>query len=267
MNIETQVSHLANVHPDAKIGEGVIIEPFATVQGDVVIGDGSWIAPNAVVQNGARIGRGVKIFPGAVVSSVPQDLKYQGEYTTVEIRDRAVIREFATINRGTTYADTTIVGEEALIMAYAHIAHDCVIGRRAIIANTVNVAGHVEVEEFAIVGGSCAIHQFCKVGKHSMVGGGSLVRKDIPPFIIAAREPISYAGVNYRGLQRRGYSPEAIRNIQEIYRVVFLSKLNNSQAINEIETNFAPTDERDTILDFIRNAQRGICRGYSFMHR
>lgn len=263
---ETEVSALAYIHPDAQIGEGVTIEPFATIKGDTEIGDGSWIGSNAVIQEGSRIGRNVKIFPGAVISSIPQDLKYKGEYTTVEIHDNAIIREFATINRGTSYADKTVIGQGVLIMAYAHVAHDCILGPKSIIANTVNIAGHVEIDECAVVGGSSAIHQFVKIGKHAMVGGGSLIRKDIPPFITVAREPLTYAGVNYRGLQRRGFSPEQIRRIQEIYRVIFLSGMNNSQALDHVEKHFPDSDERKLILNFIRDSRRGIVRGYSFMN-
>jgi UDP-N-acetylglucosamine acyltransferase len=267
MTTTTTISHLANVHPQAKLGEGVTIEPFATVQGDVEIGDGSWIGPNAVIQDGARLGREVKVFPGAVVSTVPQDLKYRGEYTTVIIGNRSIIREFATINRGTSAADTTVLGDDVLIMAYAHVAHDCILGNRVIIANTVNIAGHVTVEDNAIVGGSCAIHQFVRIGQHSMIGGGSLVRKDVPPFIIAAREPLSYAGVNYRGLQRRGYTQEQIRAVQEVYRKIFLSGLNITQAIEAVEHDLPASTERDTILDFVRKCERGLCKPYSFLHR
>jgi len=262
--VQTGISERAFVHPDAKLGPNVTVAPFATIDSDVEIGEGSWIGPNAVVQDGARIGKNVKIFPGAIIASIPQDLKFQGEYTTTVIKDGAMIREFATINRGTTYADTTIISENALVMAYAHVAHDCIVGRNSIIANTVNLAGHVIVEDFAIIGGSCAVHQFARIGRHAFVAGGSLVRKDVPPYILAAREPLMYAGVNHRGLARRGYSSQAIRNIQEIYRRLFLADLNTTQALVAIEESFPDDEVRGSILSFVRQSQRGLIRGYTF---
>jgi UDP-N-acetylglucosamine acyltransferase len=264
---ETQVSTLSYVHPGAELGEGVVVEPFATIYEDVVVGSGTWIGSNAVIQAGSRIGTNCKIFPGAIISTIPQDLKYQGEYTTTELEDGVTVREFATINRGTSYSHTTLVKQGALIMAYAHIAHDCVIGEGAIISNTVNIAGHVIVEDFAIVGGMCAIHQFCQIGQHSMISGGTLVRKDVPPYIIAARNPISYMGTNYRGLSRRGFSHTKIQELQEIYRVIFLAGNNLAQAVNIIEREFEPTPERDAVLTFVAKSDRGLLRGYQFNGR
>lgn len=253
---------LAYIHPDAKIGKNVTIEPFATIQGDVEIGDGSWIGSNVVIDNGARIGKNVRIFPGAVIATIPQDLKYQGEYTTVEIGDNCTIREYVTVNRGTKERGCTTVGKHVLLMAYAHIAHDCHIDDHAIIANAVNIAGHVYVGKFARLGGMCAVHQFVKIGDHVIISGGSLIRKDVPPYTKSGREPLSFVGVNTIGLRRGGFASDTIHNIQEMYRVVYLSGLNNSQAVYQLEHDFSPSPERDSILGFIRSSDRGIMKGY-----
>lgn len=253
---------LANVHPEAKIGNNVIIEPFATVHQNVVIGDDCWIGPNAVIMNGARLGKNCKVFPGAVVSGIPQDLKFKGEDTTTEIGDNTTIRECVTINRGTIDKFKTVVGANCLIMAYAHIGHDCIIGNNCILGNTVQLAGHVLIDDFAIFGGACAVQQFSKVGAHAYIGGGSLVRKDIPPFTKAAREPISYAGINTVGLRRRGFDQEKINEIQDIYRYIFLKGMNISKAIEKVELEITQSEERDYILDFIKTSERGIMKGY-----
>lgn len=253
---------LANVHPEAKIGNNVIIEPFATVHKDVVIDDGSWIGPNAIIWDGARLGKNVKIYPGASVSSVPQDLKFAGEKTETYIGDNTVIREYVTISRGTTDKMKTAIGKNCLLMAYVHVAHDCIIGNNCILVNTVQVAGHVTIDDWAIIGGASALHQFVKVGAHVMVSGGSLVRKDVPPFTKAAREPLAYAGINTVGLRRRGFSAEKIGEIQEIYRYVFLKGLNNTKALELVESSVAPSEERDYIMNFIKSSERGIMKGY-----
>src|SRR5690242_4601543 len=252
----------ANVHPEAKIGNNVIIEPFATVQKDVVIDDGSWIGPGAIIWDGARLGKNVKIYPGASVSSVPQDLKFAGEKTETFIGDNTVIREAVTISRGTTDKFKTVIGKNCLLMAYVHVAHDCIIGNNCVLVNTVQVAGHVTIDDWAIVGGASALHQFVKVGAHVMLSGGSLVRKDVPPFTKAAREPLAYAGVNTIGLRRRGFSSEKIAEIQEIYRYMFLKGLNNSKAIDQVENEVPASAERDYIVEFIRTSERGIIKGY-----
>ncbi|HBK87798.1 MAG: acyl-ACP--UDP-N-acetylglucosamine O-acyltransferase [Cyclobacteriaceae bacterium] len=254
---------LANVHPEAKIGQNVVIEPFATIHKDVVIGDGSWIGPNAVVWDGSRIGKNVKIYPGASVSSIPQDLKFAGETTETFIGDNTVIRESVTISRGTVDKHKTVIGKNCLLMAYVHIAHDCIVGNNCIFANAVQVAGHVTIEDWAIIGGASALHQFVKVGAHVMLSGGSLVRKDIPPFTKAAREPLTYAGINSVGLRRRGFTAEKISEIQEIYRYIFLKGLNNSKALDAVEKEIAPSAERDYIVQFIRNSERGVMKGFS----
>jgi len=253
---------LANVHPEAKIGNNVIIEPFATVQQDVVIDDNCWIGPGAIVWDGARLGKNVKIYPGASVSSVPQDLKFAGEKTETHIGDNTVIREAVTISRGTVDKYKTVIGKNCLLMAYVHVAHDCFIGNNCVLVNTVQVAGHVTIDDWAIIGGASALHQFVKVGAHVMLSGGSLVRKDVPPFTKAAREPLAYAGVNTIGLRRRGFTSEKIAEIQEIYRFMFLKGMNNTKAIELVEKEVPSSTERDYILDFIRTSERGIMKGY-----
>ncbi|SIT06794.1 acyl-ACP--UDP-N-acetylglucosamine O-acyltransferase [Belliella pelovolcani] len=256
------ISKLSQIHEDAVLGEGVHVDPFTMIHEDVTIGEGTWIGSNVTIYPGARIGKNCKIFPGAVISAIPQDLKFQGEKTLVEIGDNTTIRECVTISRGTLDKMTTKVGSNCLLMAYVHIAHDCIVGNNVIIANAVQVAGHVIIDDWAIVGGSSAIHQFVKVGMHSMISGGSLVRKDVPPFTKAAREPLSYAGVNSLGLRRRGFSSETISHIQDVYRYLFLNSLNNSRALEEIEVNLPATKERDEIVNFIRSSERGVMKGY-----
>jgi len=256
------ISKLSEIHANAKLGKNVTVEAFTSIHDDVEIGDGTWIASNVTIYPGARIGKNCKVFPGAVISAVPQDLKFQGEESTVEIGDNTTIRECVTINRGTVDKQTTKVGESCLLMAYVHIAHDCIIGNHVIIANSVQVAGHVSIDEWAIIGGSSAIHQFVRIGMHSLVSGGSLVRKDVPPYTKAAREPLSYAGVNSLGLRRRGFTSDTINHIQEVYRYLFLNSLNNSRALEEIEINLPATKERDEIVNFIRSSERGLMKGY-----
>jgi len=253
---------LVSIHPDAKIGKNVQIDPFVTIHCDVVIGDNTWIASNVTIMDGARIGSHCRIFPGAVISAIPQDLKFDGEKTTVEIGDHVTIRECVTLNRGTIDRMTTKIGNNTLIMAYSHVAHDCIIGNNCIVANAVNMGGHVVVDDFAVIGGMSAIHQFVRVGAHVMVSGGSLVRKDIPPYVKAGREPLSYVGINSIGLRRRGFSNEQINNIQDIYRILYLSGLNTTKAIQKIEAELPANAERDEIILFIQHAKRGIMRGY-----
>lgn len=253
---------LAYIHPDAKIAPNVVIEPFTTIHKNVVIEEGSWIGSNVTIMEGARIGKNVQIFPGAVISAIPQDLKFKGEDTTVEIGDNSTIRECVTINRGTVDKYKTAVGKNCLIMAYVHLGHDCIVGDHVIIGNATQLAGHVQVDDFAIFGGACAVQQFTRVGAHAYIGGGSLVRKDVPPFVKAAREPLSYAGVNSVGLRRRGYTNDQIFEIQETYRQIYLRGLNNTDALERIEMEMAPSKERDEIVHFIRTSERGILRGH-----
>lgn len=255
---------LAYIHPQAQIARNVVIEPFSVVHANVVIEEGTWIGPNVTIFEGARIGKNVKIYPGASISSVPQDLKYRGEDTETFIGDNTVIREFVTVSRGTDDKYKTVIGKDCLLMAYVHIAHDCIIGDKCILANAVQLAGHVTVDDYAIIAGSSAVHQFVKVGSHVMVSGGSLVRKDVPPYTKAAREPLTYCGINSIGLRRRGFSPEKINEIQEIYRYIFMKGLNNSKAVDLVELELSPSKERDEIINFIRNSDRGVMKGYTY---
>jgi UDP-N-acetylglucosamine acyltransferase len=254
---------LTSIHPEARIGQNVIIEPFTTVQKDVVIGDGTWIGPNVTIMDGARIGKNCRIFPGAVISGIPQDLKFKGEITTAEIGDNTTIRECVTLNRGTVDKFKTAIGSNCLVMAYAHIGHDSIIGNYCILGNTTQLAGHVVIADYTIFGGACAVQQFSKIGAHAYIGGGSLVRKDVPPYTKAAREPLAYAGVNTVGLRRRGYTSEKIAEIQEIYRYLFLKGLNNSKALDLVEKELPQSPERDYIVNFIRDSERGVMKGFT----
>lgn len=252
---------LTSIHPSAILGSNVSIDPFSVIHEDVEIGDGTWIGSNVTIFPGARIGKNVRIFPGAVISAIPQDLKFGGEVTTAEIGDHTTIRECATINRGTSDRMKTVIGQHCLIMAYVHVAHDCVVGDHCIIANSVQMAGHVNLGDFAIIGGSSAVHQFANIGRHVMISGGSLVRKDVPPFTKSGREPLTYAGINSVGLKRRGFTDERIAEIQEVYRYVYLKGLNNQDALTQIEANIQASPERDEIITFIQNSERGIMKG------
>jgi UDP-N-acetylglucosamine acyltransferase len=254
---------LAFIHTDSKIARNVVIEPFVTIEKDVEIGSGTWIGSNVTIMEGARIGKNCRIFPGAVISAIPQDLKFEGEKSLTIIGDDCTIRECATINRGTSASGKTIVGNNCLIMAYAHIAHDCVIGDNCVIVNSVALGGHVTIGDYAIIGGLSAIHQFVSVGKHAMVSGGSLVRKDVPPYIKAAREPLSFVGINSIGLRRRGFSDDKIKEIQAIFRILFQNNNNNTQALLKIETEINASPERDEIISFVQNSGRGIMKGYN----
>jgi UDP-N-acetylglucosamine acyltransferase len=254
---------LASVHPEAKLGKDVIISPFAYVEKDVVIGDGTWVGPNASIFDGARIGKNCKIFPGAVISAIPQDLKYAGEITTAEIGDNSMIRECVTINRGTKDKYKTALGKNCLIMAYVHVAHDCIIGDNVILANSVNLAGHVQIEDYVSVEGVVAVQQFVKIGAHAFIAGGSLVRKNVPPFVKAGREPLSYVGVNSVGLRRRGFSDTAILQIEDIYRTIYIRGHNVTNALNIVEQESPASSEKNQILAFIRDSVNGIMRGIS----
>ena len=253
---------LAYVHPQAKIARNVVIEPFTTIHANVQIGSGTWIGSNVTIMEGARIGKNCRIFPGAVISAIPQDLKFEGEDSLTIIGDNTTVRECVTINRGTSASGETRIGKNVLIMATVHIAHDCNIGDNAIVVNGVALAGHVNIGEYAIIGGLAAIHQFIHIGDHAMVSGGSLVRKDVPPYTKAAKEPLSYVGINSIGLRRRGFSTEKISEIQNIYRILYQKNYNTTQAVEKIEAEMEATYERDEILLFIRNSQRGIMKGY-----
>jgi UDP-N-acetylglucosamine acyltransferase len=255
------VSDRAYVHPDAQLAPNVQVEPFATIYQDVTIGEGSWIGPGAVLMQGTRIGRNCRVFPGAVIGAVPQDLKFSGEYTTAEVGDHTTVRECVTINRGTADRGKTSVGKNCLLMAYVHLAHDCMVGDNVVIANSVNVAGHVTIDDWAILEGNVAVQQFIHIGAHSFIAGASLVRKNVPPFVKAAREPLSYVGVNVVGLRRRGYSDEAVARVEDIYREIFVRASNMASALLTVEQALPRSAERGQILEFIRNSPKGIMRG------
>jgi len=253
---------LAYVHPGAKIAKNVVIEPFTTIHNNVKIGQGTWIGSNVTIMEGARIGKNCNIFPGSVISGIPQDLKYNDEDTTVEIGNNVTIRECVTINRGTVDKMKTVIGDNCLIMAYCHIAHDSSVGKNCIFSNNSTLAGHITVGDYVILAGMTAVHQFCSIGNHAFVTGGSLVRKDVPPYVKAGREPLSYVGINSVGLRRRGFPSEKIREIQNIYRLLYQRNYNNTQAARIIEAEMEATPERDEILQFIKNSHRGIMKGY-----
>lgn len=251
------------VHPGAKIHPSVVIGPFSTIEDDVEIGEGTVVDSNVTIKSGARIGRNCKIFPGAVVAGEPQDLKFKGEYSTVIIGDNTTIRECVTIHRGTASKGKTVVGDNCLIMAYCHVAHDCVVGNHVIMSNATQIAGEVVIDDYAVVGGGTLIHQFCHLGSHVMIQGGALINKDIPPYTIAAHEPISFMGINSIGLRRRGFTSEQVDTIQEAYRIVYKSGENFSDAVERLECELPPSPERDVIIDFIKSSTRGIVRAFT----
>lgn len=253
---------LAFVHPSAKIAKNVVIEPFTVIHPDVIIGEGTWIGSNVTIMEGARIGKNCNIFPGAVISAIPQDKKYNDENTVTVIGDGTTIRECVTVNRGTEDRMKTVIGKNCWIMAYSHIAHDCIVGDNCVFSNNSTLAGHITVGDYVTLAGMTAIQQFCSIGSHAFVTGGSLVRKDVPPYVKAAREPLSYAGINSIGLRRRGFDTSKIREIQDIYRIIFQSKNNTSQALRILEAEIEATPERDEIIEFIKNSKRGIMKGY-----
>ena len=254
------ISPLADVHPNARLGANVKIDPFAVVHEDVTIGDDSHIMSHAVIMNGSNIGNNCTIFPGAVIAGIPQDLKFVGEKTTVEIGNHTTIRECVTINRGTKEKYKTVVGNHCLLMAYAHVAHDCILGNHVILANAVQLAGHVEVGDHAILGGLSGAHQFTRIGAHTYIAGNTVIRKDIPPFVKAAREPMSYIGINLVGLQRSGFAKEVIKEISDIYHILFVEKNTTSSAVQLIESTFNSSAERDGILQFIKTSKAGIIK-------
>ncbi len=253
---------LAHIHPNAIIGKNVQIEAFVSIESDVIIGDDCWIGSHAVIMSGARLGKGCKVFTGAVVGSPPQDLKYRGEKTTLEIGDYTVIREFCTLNLGTAANQKTVIGSGCLLMAYVHVAHDCVIGNECILANNATLAGHVIVEDNAILGGMVAVQQFTKIGAFSMLGGGVLLNKDVPPFVRVAKYPASYIGVNVIGLKRKRYSAEMIDRIQKIYHELFVASQNRTQALDWIQNTMEDSEEKSIILKFVLDSPNGIIKGF-----
>lgn len=257
------ISPLASIHPNAQIGNNVTIEPFAMIHDNVVIGDESHIMSNAVIMPYSRIGVGCQIFPGAVIGGVPQDLKFVGEETTAEIGDYTTIREFVTVNRGTKDKFKTVVGKHCLLMAYAHVAHDCTLGDHVILANAVQLAGHVEVGDYAIIGGLAGAHQFTRIGAHTYIAGHTVIRKDVPPYIKAAREPMSYAGLNIVGLQRRAFSQEKIDTISQIYHLLFVGNHSMSSAIERIRAEVPDGEVKDEILQFVQSSRTGVIKRYA----
>ena len=249
------------INEKAIIGKSVKIEPFSFIDENVIIGNNCWIGNNVTIYSGARIGNNVKIFPGAVISAIPQDMKFDGEETVVEIGDNTIIRECATINKGTIDTNKTIIENDCLIMAYVHIAHDCIVKNDSILVNAVQIGGHSIIDEHAIIGGGSVIHQFTKIGKYSMTAGGSVIRKDIPPYCKAGKNPLKYMGINSIGLKRKGFSKDVIDNIQEIYRILYFDGLNNSEASSKISNDIIDSNEKSEILDFISKSDRGLIKG------
>ena len=258
----TNIHPLACVSPKAKIADNVEIGPYAFIDEDVEIGEGTKIHPHATIYKYARIGKDCEIFPGAVISAIPQDLKFDGEVSYVEIGDRVTIRECVTINRGTKASGKAVtkIGDDTLLMSYVHVAHDCNVGKHVILVSYVGIAGETDVDDWAIMGGGSKAHQFTKVGTHAMISGCSKINKDIPPYALCGRDPICYCGINIVGLRRRGFSPDTIRNIKDIYDTIYFQGNNVSDGCSKVEQGFPPSVERDTILNFIRNSKRGIIR-------
>jgi UDP-N-acetylglucosamine acyltransferase len=255
------ISNLAYIHPKAKLGNNVTVEPFAVIYENVEIGDNTWIGSNAVIYSDTKIGSGCKVFNGASVGAVSQDLKYKGEPTTTVIGNNTVIRECVTIHKGTTDRNTTKVGDNCLLMAYVHVAHDCFIGNNVIIANSVNLAGHITIQDHVIIEGTVAAQQFITIGAHAFVAGASLVRKDVPPYIRVAREPLQFIGVNTIGLARRGFSKELITQIEDIYRTIFVRGHSVSKALEIVDSEVPDSEVKKEIVGFIRNSKDGIVKG------
>jgi UDP-N-acetylglucosamine acyltransferase len=258
---KSMISKNAVIGQNARIGKNVSIGNFTTIADDVVIGDNTIIGNCVDIQGGARIGENCQVSSCAVIAGAPQDLKYNGEYTTVEIGNNTIIREYVTINRGTASKGKTVIGNNTLIMANSHIGHDCAVGDHCIIGFNVGMAGEVVVHDWANISGLTGIHQFSRIGAHTMIGGLSKVAKDVPPYIIAAREPLCYEGINRIGLLRRGFDSAKIDELKAIYRVIFQEKRNLTHAVELIRRTFAQTEERDEVLNFIENSNRGIIKG------
>lgn len=259
----TKIHPMASVHPNAKLGDNVEIGPYTYIDEHVEIGDNTKVLPHATIFNYVKIGSNCTIYPGAVIGAEPQDLKFEGEVTYVEIGNNVTIRECATINRGTKASGkgVTKIGNNTLLMSYSHVAHDCSVGNNCILVSFVGIAGETEVDDWAILGGGVVAHQFSRIGTHAMIGGGSKINKDIPPYILCGRDPITYAGVNIVGLRRRGFTSDQIRNIKDMYDLIYFGGMNVSDACTKIESGFPQSEERDTILNFIRNSKRGIVKG------
>lgn len=255
------ISSLAYIHPNAVIEDNVIIDPFSYIEDNVEIKSGTHIMAHSCIMHGARIGENCTIFPNAIIAGIPQDLKFNNEESFAIIGDNTVVRECVTVNRGTKSRGHTVIGNNCLLMAYSHIAHDCIIKDDVIIGNIVQIAGEVEIDDYAILSGGTLVHQFTKIGKHAMIQGGTRLGKDIPPFSMAGREPVSYVGINIVGLRRRGFTSDQINSIQEVYRYLYLSGYNISQALERIESELSDSPERTDILNFVRASTRGVVRG------
>lgn len=258
-----QISKLAHIHPDTIIGEGTTIDAFAVIHENVTIGANCYIASNVVIYPGVTIGDNCKFFPGAVIGAIPQDLKYNGEETFVSIGNNVIIREYCTVNKGTKAYGKTVIGDHSLLMAYVHVAHDCHIHDHCIIANSVNFAGHVVVGAYVYIGGMSAVQQFVNIGSHAYIAGASLVRKDVPPYVKAAREPISYVGINRIGLERRGFSTDSIARIQELYRVLYVKGWNTAKSLEHIRNEIPDSIEKNEVLTFVDSSEKGLMRGFN----
>ena len=256
--MSTTIDPHAIVSTGAELAEDVVVGPFSIIEENVIIGKGTRIGSNAVVARGVRIGEECRIHHGAVLGTIPQDLKFHGEETILEIGNHTTIREYSTMNRGTSATGKTVVGSNCFIMSYVHVAHDCVVGNHVILANSVNMAGHVIVEDYVVIGGIVPIHQYTKIGRHAMIGGGFRVSKDVPPYVLAGHEPLGYEGLNSVGLRRRNFSVDVIRNIEQAYNILYHKRLNVSQAIEEIKKELQMTEEIKIIIEFVESSKRGI---------
>ncbi len=255
-----KISKKSEVHPGVQIGNNVTIDAYSVIDDEVIIDDNTWIGSNVRIFGGVRIGNGCRIFPGAVISAIPQDLKFRGEKSFVELGSNTTIRECVTINRGTASKGKTVVGSHCLVMAYSHVAHDVIIGDNCVLTNAVQIAGEVEVDDWVVIGGGSMVHQFCKIGKHAFISAMTPVLSDIPPYIkaVGVGMPAKYQGINFIGLKRRGFSKPEIDNIHDIYRILYQESMNTSQAIDYIEDKFEQSDEKTAIISFVKNSQRGI---------
>ena len=253
-----QIYHRAVVSPKAELADGVRVEPFAVIEDEVVIGENTVVGPHVCIYDGARIGKECKFFPGASISAPPQDLKYKGEATLLEVGDKTVVREYVTLNKGTAESGKTAIGSNVFIMAYAHIGHDCRVGNNIILANCVALGGFVEIEDWVIIGGLSPVHQFTRIGAHAMIGGHFRVTKDVPPYILAGHQPLIFEGLNRVGLKRRGFSQDTIDLLDKAYYILYRSNLNVSQAVARIKEEMELTPEIQSVLSFIEKSKRGI---------
>ncbi len=259
--MSTNIIHpTAVVAAGALLGDNIEIGPHSLIEDNVWIGDGCRIGANVVIADGSRLGKNVKVHHGAVLGNIPQDLKFGGESSLMTIGDNTIVREFATVNRGTIQRGETTIGSDCLLMAYSHVAHDCVIGNHVILANSVNLAGHIEIGDFATIGGLVPVHQFVKIGKHVMIGGGFRVPMDICPYAMCGGYPMKVMGLNIIGLRRRGFAKETLETLDKAFRILFRSKLNTTQAVEQIKAEVELIPEVRDILDFIAASERGICK-------